>query len=271
MARWASLIQQRRTEKPVLLVDAGDFCSNLRTRHQDIKDRYFFKGMQRLGYDAIGVGETDIRYGRKRLLETMKRADLPLVSSNLIDKRANGHLVSPYIITTVGGRRVLFWRKGGIKVGILSIILPVYIHSIDEEINKYFDVQNTKITAFETASTLRSAGCDLIIALSHLGWKNSLTLAQEVPGLDIVVNGHRSHNGMHHEFAGETLVIDTGINRSSFTEIVVTITDGKPRFSPKDMGQVLLSFDGDPAFLALEKSYERELEALKTGGSKGDR
>lgn len=227
--------------------------------------------MKRLGYDAIGIGENEIKFGRKQLLETMKRADLALVSSNIIDKRGNGHLVRPYIIATVGGHRLLFWRRGGIKVGILSVVLPTYIHAIDEEIHNYYDVRDTRMTTLETVSTLKQRGCDLIIALSHLGWENSVELAKAVPGLDIVVNGHRKHNGMHHEYVGETIVIDTGVNRSSFTEIDVTIDGGAMRYTPKDMGKVLLSIDGDPEFLALEKSYEEELEASKMNTAKEDR
>ena len=101
MARWAALIHKRRGERPVLLVDAGDFCSSWRVKYQEIKDRYFFDGMERLGYDAIAVGQTDIKYGRKKLLEARKRGDLPLVSSNIIDRRGGGHLVDPYTIVTV--------------------------------------------------------------------------------------------------------------------------------------------------------------------------
>jgi 5'-nucleotidase len=265
MARWATLIEQRRQEKPVLLVDAGDFCPSVQRRHQHVTDRYFFQALGRIGYDAIGVGETDIRYGRKRLLERMKRDDLPLVSSNIIDKRGGGHIVDPYIIRSVGGRRWLFWRRGGIKIGILSVVLPVYIHSIDEKINKFYDIRNITLTALETASTLREKGCDLVIALSHLGWENSRTFAETVPGIDVVINGHRAHTGLHHEFAGKTLVIDTGLNRSSFAEIEVTLTDTGPKFKAQDMARVLLSLEGDPYFLSLEKSYEQEMDALKKG------
>ncbi len=271
MARWAALIRQRRNEKPVLLVDAGDFYSPWRTRHQNIKDRYFFEGMKRLGYDAIAIGENEMLLGRKHLLATMKHADLPLVSSNIIDKRGSGHLAAPYIVTSVGGHRLLFWRRGGLKVGILSVVLPAYIHKIDEDMHKYYDVRDTRISALETVSTLKQRGCGLIIALSHLGWENSLEFAKTVPGIDIVVNGHRTHHGMHHEYVGETIVIDTGINRSSFTEINVTIEDGTPRYTPQDMGKVLLSLDGDPEFVALEKSFEEELEASKMSTAKGER
>lgn len=247
-----------------MLIDAGNFCTPWRTRYQYIKDRYFFEAMKRLGYDAIAVGPDDVRFGRKRLLKTVEEYDLPLVSSNIIDKRGTGHLGAPYIIRTVGGSRLLFWRRGGLKVGILSVVLPAYIHSINEEIDKYYDVSDTRISALETISTLKEAGCELIIALSHLGWENSLEFAEAVPGVDIVINGHRTHNGMYHEYVGETIVVDTGINRSSFAEITVTIENGTPGYNAQDMGKVLLSFDGDPEFTALEKSYEKELRESRT-------
>ena len=156
-------------------------------------------------------------------------------------------------------------------MGIFSVVLPAYIHEIDEDIHKYYDVRDTKMTALEMASTLRGQGCDLIIALSHLGWENSVELAKSVPGIDIVINGHRTHNGMHHELVGETIVIDTGINRTSFTEIDVKIEDGKARYNAREMGKTLLSLDGDPYFLSLEKSYEQELEAARMNTAAGKR
>jgi 2',3'-cyclic-nucleotide 2'-phosphodiesterase (5'-nucleotidase family) len=262
MARWASLIKQRRSETPVLLIDAGDFCPAQRTKNQEVKDRYFFEGMRLLGYDAIGVGENEIRFGRKRLLETMRDANLPLVSTNIIDKRGNGHLVSPTRIVTVGGRRVLLWRTGGVRVGVLSVVLPAYVHKVDEMAGRFYEVRDPQDTALEAASALRKSGCDLVIALSQLGWQNSLELARTVPGIDIVVNGHRSHNGMYYERVGRTLVLDTGINRSSFAEIDVSWKDGAPRFSAKEMGKVLLSLQGDPALVELEKDYQHEIERL---------
>ncbi len=264
MARWASLVKLRRTEHPVMLVDAGDFCTIRRERMQQVKARYFFEGMKLLGYDALGIGERDISFGRARLLETAKSYQLQLVSSNIRDKATGRHIVQPYIIKDIGGTRTLFGRKGSVRVGIFSVVLPTFVHKADRQAMEYYTIVNPKISALEMVTKLRERGCDLVVALSHQGWNKSFELARGVPGIDIVLNGHRSHNGTHSEMAGNTIVVDTGVKHSSFTEILVTYRDNRPVTKALDLGGKLLKLKGDPDLIELEKRFEEEKRASRT-------
>ncbi len=263
MARWASLIKKRRSTNPVLLVDTGDFCQSHKTKLQKVTDQYFFEAMKLMGYDAIGIGDKDVRLGRKKLLKTAKSNRLPLVSSNIIDKQSHKLMGAPYIIKDIGGKRTLLGRKDAIRVGILSVVLPIYIYNIDKLATRYYEVANPKIAALDAVSKLREKGCNLIIALSHQGWGNSLDLAEDVPGIDIVINGHRSHAETYQKWVNNTLVIDTGEKRTTFTEISVTFEGDSLSITALDAGKEALLTNGHPKFVKLERDYEEDLRQYR--------
>ncbi len=261
MARWASLIDKRRTQHPVILLDAGGFCNPAQGSTAAFDLDYFFEGMRMIGYAAAGIGSDEIRFGRKRLLERVDRAGFELLSANIYDKRGREMLGAKYTVIKAGGRRTLIGTKGGVKIGVFSVALPLFIHEIDPNIPLHYDVLDPRIAALEAVSILKEKGCDLIVALSYQGWVGSLALAESVDGIDIVINGRREHTRPTGEKVGHTTVVDTGIRRISLTEVFVEWTDGSPRVRVRESGPEAKGMKGRDDLVELEKRYERELEA----------
>ena len=102
MARWAALLEDRRSERPVMLVDAGDFCAVGKLKYQEIKDKYFFEAVEKLGYDALAVAENEILYGRRNLEKSARDSNLPLVSANIRDRESGRFLFDRSIVRRVG-------------------------------------------------------------------------------------------------------------------------------------------------------------------------
>jgi len=259
MARWASLIDKRRTMHPAILLDAGGFCNPDQGKNAAFDAGYFFEGMRMIGYAAAGVGTDDIRFGRKRLLEESRKAGFELLSANVYDKRGGGLLGAEYTVIRAGGIRTLTGVKGGVKIGVFSVILPLFVHEIDPDISLYYDVPDPRIAALAAVSALREKGCDLIVALSYQSWPASLDLAGSVDGIDVVINGRREHNSPIGEPVGRTMVVDTGIRRISLTEVLVEWVSGSPRIKVRESGPEAKALKGREDLLELEKSYEREL------------
>lgn len=258
MARWASLIDKRRERHPAILLDAGGFCNPAQGKATAFDTDYFFEGMRRIGYAAVGVGADEIRFGRDRLLERIDEAGLKLLSANIYDKRGDEMLGSKYTVV----------KAGGLKIGVFSVTLPLFIHEIDPDIPKFYDVLDPRIAALEAVSVLREKGCDLIVALSYQGWRGSLELAGSVDEIDVVINGRREHNRPTGEMVGRTMVVDTGIRRISLTEVKVEWTSGKPRIKVAESGPEAKKLEGRPDLIELEKKYESE---LRTRGIKDAR
>jgi len=261
MARWASLIDKRRTQHPVILLDAGGFCNPAQGSKASFNVDYFFEGMRMMGYAAVGVGADEIRFGRKRLLEKVDKAGFELLSANIYDKRGVEMLGAKHKVIRVGGRRTLAGTRGGVKIGVFAVTLPLFIHEIDPDITRYYDILDPRIAALEAVSALREKGCDLIVALSYQGWTKSLALAESVDGIDIVINGRREHNQPTGEKIGNTTVVDTGIRRISLAEVFIEWTAGSPRVRVRESGREAKRMKGRDDLAELEKRYEQELEA----------
>ena len=206
----------------------------------------------------IGYAD-DISFGRSRLLERVDQAGFKLLSANIFDKRGDEMLGSKYTVIRAGGRRSLTGIQGGVKIGVFSVTLPLFIHEIDPDILKFYDVIDPRIAALEAVSSLREEGCDLIVALSYQGWMGSLALAESVDGIDVVINGRREHNQPTGEIVGQTMVVDTGIRRISLTEVLVEWVGGTPRVRVSEAGPEAKAMKRRKDLLELEKKYESEL------------
>ncbi len=267
MARWASLIEKRRSERAVLVVDAGDFSLQPDTRQRELKERYFFEAMKLLGYDAVGIGEYEARAGIEKLFASAERLGLPLVCSNILDRGLKKPAAPLSIVKDVGGTRTLFGRRGALRVGIFSVVLPAYIYGNNPDGRPKYTVVDPKLSALAAATNLRAEGCDLVIAVSHLGWRKSLELARDVPGIDIVLNGHRAHTRTHQQRVGATVVVDTGENESSFTEVSVTYEGDSLVVVASDVCAAALALPEDTRLIELQKRYAEELKRPSSGAA----
>jgi 2',3'-cyclic-nucleotide 2'-phosphodiesterase (5'-nucleotidase family) len=256
MARWASLVDKRRSERGTILIDTGDFSLPHDTRSRALKERYFFEAMKLLRYDAVGVGDVETRDG---FLAAAERRRLPLVSSNLRDRATKESPAAESIVKEVGGSRTLFGRRGAVRVGIFAVVLPSFVYRNDPNNRPKYDVIDPKLASLAAAANLRARGCDLVIAVSHLGWGNSLELARDVPGIDLVLNGHRDHPRTHLERVGSTAVVDAGEKEWSFPEVTVTFHGDSLEIAAVNACGEALAMPADPRLGRLQENYAAEL------------
>lgn len=183
----AALIKQIRSEAAnVLLLDAGDIFQG--TPYFNLyKGEPEIKAMTAMGYDACTIGNHDFDAGIDNLALQMKQhASFNTIISNYDFSGTPMESVAvPYRI----------FKKGNIKVGVLGVgieldgLVPANMYGA----TKYLDpVQR----ANEVAGVLHAKGCDLIICLSHLGYKyagnkvSDQQLARETENIDLIIGGH---------------------------------------------------------------------------------
>jgi 2',3'-cyclic-nucleotide 2'-phosphodiesterase (5'-nucleotidase family) len=113
-------------------------------------------------------------------------------------------------------RSLTFQDVNGLKIGVLGVMVPM---ATEQKRDKA--LWSTRWTqpipeAVKMAESMR-AECDLLIALTHIGFKRDIELAQSAPQIDIIFGGH-SHTvltkphregrtyicqgGSHNRFAG---------------------------------------------------------------------
>jgi 5'-nucleotidase len=189
ISRRATLIQKLRNENPnTLLLDAGDIFQG--TPYFN----YFggaleFKLMSLLNYDAATIGNHYFDNGIEGLYAQLPHAKFDFISTNYDFRNTvmNTH-VKPY--------KVFF--KGGVKIGVfgLGIELKGLVNPDAFKETKYL---NPIEIAQDMSRILKlEEKCDLIICLSHLGYRydekpqkiSDIKLARATENIDLIIGGH---------------------------------------------------------------------------------
>jgi 5'-nucleotidase len=187
VAARAQLIRNIRNEgNQVLLLDAGDIFQG--TPYFNIyKGEPEIRSMTAMGYEGATVGNHDFDAGLENLATQMKaHASFPMIIANYdFSGTPMESLAVPYKI----------FRKGKIKIGVTGVGIELK-GLVPENLSgntKYLDpVQR----ANEVAAELKRKNCDLIVCLSHLGYKYSdnkisdLIFGKESENIDLIIGGH---------------------------------------------------------------------------------
>lgn len=179
--------QERFKDSTLLLIDAGDFSQG--TPYFNV-----FKGfpeielMNRMGYDIATLGNHEFDNGFEELTKRLKQANFQIVCANYKFKyKPLAALIKPYIII----------ERNGAKMGIFGLS-PDLQGLASSAITEGILFQDPIKTAQEIVSILKTEQCDLIICVSHLGFKteyptqqvSDYLLAEEVGDIDFIIGGH---------------------------------------------------------------------------------
>lgn len=186
-ARRMGLInEERKVDKNLLLVDAGDFSQGT-PYFNFYRGRVEIDAMNYMRYDAATLGNHEFDNGLDSLAMVVKLAKFPIVCANYdFTGTVLEGLVPPFTIV----------KKGGLKVGIFGLGCDPngMIAKYNFEPVKYLD---SYAVAQEMADTLHAQGCDVVVCLSHLGTcgkdKDALSdtaMVARTHGIDVVIGGH---------------------------------------------------------------------------------
>ena len=250
-ARLAERINQLRSEKPSLLLSAGDMIqgdswTNL-SSGESVIDL-----MNLLQFDAITTGNHEFDFGQEILMKRIKQASFPLLAANV--KGLDG--LKPYTIL----------NRGGVRVGIIGLITdetPETSHPRNT-VGLAFTKPLAKV--YELLRELRGK-TDLIVLLTHLGHSEDRELAERLSqspdGGNLLIIGGHSHTRVERPVKiganyvaqawehGKTIgVIDVTVDRGLITSCIGRLDEITP-----DLG------NGEPKVAALVKSYDTKSDS----------
>ena len=186
MARRAELIRQIRAQQDnVLLLDAGDIFQG--TPYFNLfGGELEFKLMSQMKYDAATLGNHDFDNGIEGLIEQLPHASFPFIISNYdFSSTALNNRFAPYKI----------FQKKQLKVGVFGLGIELQ-GLVAEKLYGATRYQEPIPIAREMVQQLRALDCQLVICLSHLGYRynhgkvSDHKLANEVSGIDLIIGGH---------------------------------------------------------------------------------
>jgi 5'-nucleotidase len=188
-ARRAAIIEGiRKEEKNVLLLDAGDIFQGT-PYFNYYGGELEFKLMSMMQYDLATMGNHDFDNGIDGFYAQLPHAKFDFVSANYDFKNTIlNDIVKPYKIII----------RDGIKIGIFG--LGVQLDGlVDKKLYKETVYNNPIEVAQDMTRILKEEKkCDLVICLSHLGFKykdepekpSDILLAQKTKNIDLIIGGH---------------------------------------------------------------------------------
>jgi 5'-nucleotidase len=189
VSRRATLIENIRKQQPnVLLLDAGDIFQGT-PYFNYYGGKLEFKLMSMMNYDLATMGNHDFDNGIDGFYSQLPNAKFDFVVANYDFKNTVlDQIIKPYKI----------FNKNGIKIGVFGIGIELE-GLVDKKSYKETVYQNPVEMAQEMTSILKKEQkCDLIICLSHLGYKykneenkiSDLKLAAQTQDIDLIIGGH---------------------------------------------------------------------------------
>lgn len=179
-AAYIDSVRKADGKRNVLVLHAGDFSqgtSYFPEMGGDIEIDVFNAS----DYDAIAIGNHEFDNGVPELARRLKNLNAPVLCANydFTGTDLDG-IVQPYVIL----------KKAGKKIGIIGLLPDISVvvaielirgmEFMDpaEVVNKYADYLKT------------TKKCDLVMCLSHLGFREDKELVSQVRNVDFIVGGH---------------------------------------------------------------------------------
>jgi len=176
----------------LLLLSGGDI--NTGVPESDLQDAEpDFKGMTKIGYDAMALGNHEFDNPLEVLFKQREWADFPMLSANIYDKATGKRLFQPYQM----------FDKQGIKIAVIGLTTEDTAKIGNPEYIGGIDFRDPKEEAKKVIAELKKTEHpDLIIAVTHMGHYQNGEHGINAPGdvalarylnegdLDMIVGGH---------------------------------------------------------------------------------
>ncbi len=201
LAQVATMVDEIRAaaDHPVVLLDSGDTLQGS-PFEQFVHVRWgepspTIDTMNRMGYQAMAVGNHEFNFGLGVLRRAETQADFPFLSANSLLIGTDEPAFVPYLVL----------EAGAVKIGVLGLTTPnvpgwekaenyagLYFQPMDEAARHWVPVLR------------ETEGCDLVVVLAHTGFENDPETGEangtahedfgsrltEVPGIDLLLTGH---------------------------------------------------------------------------------
>ena len=187
--RAAYLDSVRVAEGPenVLLLHAGDFSQGT-TYFSELGGNLEVQALNAMKYDVVTLGNHEFDNGLEDLGRRLSSLEMPVVVCNYdFSPFEAGKYIKPYVIV----------EKAGLKIGVIGVLCDLksmVAGDIAERVPEFPMVE----TVQKYADLLKvEEGCDLVIALTHIGYEEHTPgditdpiLCSKTRNLDLIVGGH---------------------------------------------------------------------------------
>ena len=207
----STLYKQLKKENPnTVVVSAGD----------DLMNRYFhvYKGkailgmMSAAGYEILALGNHEFDKGSDVLAEALDSTTFTTLCSDLdVSKSKLQGKCENYLIK----------EFDSVKVGFFSLITEGLL---DASSAKGISLKGTNVEmAKQMIKVLKNKGTDVIVLVSHIGYKEDRALAKQVKGIDVIFGGHSHSYIKKIGHIGKTAIVNGGEQGSQVVKVDIPL------------------------------------------------
>ena len=217
LSRISTAFQEAKAANPnTILVDAGDTFHGLPIANID-QGASVVKLMNEVGYSYMTTGNHDYNYGFNRLMELEKAAKFKILAANVY--KDGKRVFTPYVIQTIQGVRVAFF----------GLATPETAYKTDpkgiEGVSFTDPIVEGRMVANELAGQY-----DVLVLIAHIGVDassdpTSIKVAQAIPELDVIIDGHSHTTLADLQKLNQTpvLIASTGANGVGLGEVDLVV------------------------------------------------
>lgn len=184
--RYHAIEQIKKENKHTLILDAGDSFQGT-PYFNYYGGELEFKLMSKMGYHASTIGNHEFDNGIGNIAAQLAHAKFDMINANYdFSNTILQGLIKPHHIYTIDEVKIGVFGLGIELEGLVSKKMykeTTYLHPLE--------IAQDQIKTLKT-----DHNCDIIICLSHLGYKynskkiDDLKLAQQTQGIDLIIGGH---------------------------------------------------------------------------------
>ena len=198
----ATLIRDvRESENITFLVDAGDIFTGALSKKSEGK--LPFDLYSAMNYDTLTLGNHEFEYGWQKLVETIPRANFPVLNANILHEASGELIAQPYTIL----------ERSGVKVGVIGVMgIDAFYNTMASFHRTGLTIKDPTETAQYWADKIRDE-VNIIVVLTHQnrtapmqtnkesdpsvqrGFDEDYAMAGNLRGVDVIFGGH-SDNGL---------------------------------------------------------------------------
>ena len=163
--------------------------------------------------DAFTLGNHEFDYGRENLSALMEKARYPMINANIYDSLAASLYARPYVVI----------KSGDIRVGVIGIAGEYLFGSVIRENVRGLRILEPAEVVSRYADQLNDE-CDLLVVLSHAGFREDSLLATQVEAVDVIIGGH-SHTTLRDPVRVNDILICQAGSRGRYVGKLVAKVD----------------------------------------------
>jgi len=200
-----------------LFLDSGDFFAGTNEANVN-QGEGVVKAANRMGYDAMGLGQHDFQWGYERIQEIRSEASFPLLAANIY--KDGQPAFDEYEVFTVGGKRI----------GVFGLTSDQFLQDLQTHGLEGVTYEDPVRIGREVVAKLQDEKADAIVLISHIGdGFDKSVLIPAIQGLDLVLSGRSFALYDKADKVGHTYIAQAGSSGSYVGVADMYFKKGKAR------------------------------------------